>query len=103
MQDHVTSAASEIAQAANAKASVVVVNSTVASGVVISGRPEVVEAVQSVQLGSFLATTPVPWLPFLSWLEIMQAIGSLYLVYQFSISVYDRFISKFFRGNKHGQ
>lgn len=103
MQDHVTSAASEIAQAANAKASVVVVNSTVASGVVISGNPDVVEAVQAVKFGSFLATTPVPGIPSLSLFELMQIIGTAYLVYQLSTSIYDRFISKFFRGKSNGQ
>lgn len=102
MQDHVTDMAGEIAQAANVKASVIVTNSTVASGVVLANtKPEVVT--KTTQVGSYLATTPVPGLEFLCYMELISIIGATYLIYQFSISIYDRFLSKFIWRNKNGQ
>lgn len=98
MSEQLSSAASEIAHAVNVKASVVIANSSIASGVLVtSTAPELVS--DSTKIGYQLATTGIL---YLSWLELFQIIGATYLVYNFSISVYDRFLSKL-RSKKDGQ
>lgn len=100
MQDHVTSAASDIAQAVNAKVGVAssAINTGVAAGVVVtSTSPEVVE---SVKFGVYLSTHGIG---VISYMEIISVIGSVYLTYKLITEIYDRFISKLSKGNKNGQ
>lgn len=104
MQDHVTSAASDIAQAANAKVgAVAATNTTVGAGLYVAAeKPEMIEGAGEV--GKYLATTPFPILPFLSYTEVFAGIAAIYLVWQFSTSFYDRVIVKIINwSNRNGQ
>lgn len=92
-------AANEIAQAANVKATTIVVKSTVASGVIVAAeKPEIIEA--SSEVGKYLATTAFPLAPFLSWTEVFAGIAAVYLLWQFSTSFYDRVIVKIINWSK---
>lgn len=98
MQEHVTSAANEIGNALTAKA-VVVTNYTTAGGLVVAGvKPELIT--QTTEFGKYLATNGI-WV--LSYTEIISIIGASYLVWQFSLSVYDRVISKIIWRLKNGK
>lgn len=105
MNEHVTSAASDMAQMANAKASAAVLHASLAGGITIANvSPETVE---KVKFGETLANYGMFGL---SWIEIISAIGAIYLVYNFSLSIYDRILlpsyrltSRFLRSAKSGQ
>ncbi len=97
MQDHVSSAATELTTAASTKA-VVVTNSTIATGLVVtSEKPEIVT--ETTTQGAWLATH---YIGPLNGLEVIQVIGAVYVTYTLTTAMYDRF-SKYIRSRKNGK
>ncbi len=92
MSEHVTSTTNEIVQAVNIKVGTAVTNSTVATGLVVTGgKPEIA--------GSYLTTH---FFGPLSYLECIQVVGAVWIVYQI-VTLACRQISSIYRSFKNGQ
>lgn len=92
MSERVTSTANEIVQAVNIKVGTAVTNSTVASGLVVTGaKPEIA--------GSYLMTN---FIGPLSYIEAIQVTGAIWIVYQI-VTLACKQVSSIYRSIKNGK
>lgn len=94
MLGSVQEALAAMAQAANNKINLMV-NSLVSGGLVVGGVAT--QKGDNVAIGGFFATNGHFGL---SYMEYFAALGATWIIYQLTVSIYDRFIARLFKRKK---